>query len=83
MPQLDPIRKAVTELRRERSRLEAELQRIDTAIAALGRAKGARRAANGKSPRPRKMSAAGRAAISRAAKKRWAQYRAARRKKGA
>jgi hypothetical protein len=79
---VDPL---VRGLEKRRDQLASEIQGIDQAIAALGKGKG-RTAASGpgrkKAPKgKRKMSAAGRAAISRAAKKRWAAFRKAKAKK--
>src|SRR4051794_959728 len=60
----------VQQLRRERERAQQELQRIDSALAALGNV-----SSNG-SPRQHAMSAAGRERISLAQKARWAKQKA-------
>jgi len=72
---------AVTALRKEERRLERELSAVRGGLESLSgvtRQKGG----SGKSAGKRQMSAKGRAAISRAAKKRWAAYRADKRRKG-
>jgi hypothetical protein len=69
------LNKVVGELRKEEQRLERELQILRGRIGSLsgfGGKRGARKA-----PGTRRMSAKGRAAISRAAKKRWAAWRKA------
>ena len=72
------LNKAIGDLRKEEQRLERELGILRQKLGSLSgatRSKGTRKA-----PGARKMSAKGRAAISRAAKKRWAAWRKA--KKG-
>jgi hypothetical protein len=67
--------KALGALRKEEQRLERELRVLRIKIASLA---GAARARGGRSVAgTRKLSAKGRAAISRAAKKRWAAWRRA------
>lgn len=65
----------VTQLKKERERLQKEAQRIDAALAALGSV-----SANGSSRR-HSMSAAARRKISLAQKARWAKQRAPRPKR--
>lgn len=71
------IETAVKELRKEETSLQRQLSEVQERIKeleGLGRSSGAapsRRKAGGS----RRLSAEGRAAISRAAKKRWAKYR--------
>jgi hypothetical protein len=69
-------------LRKEEQRLAKELARVQERIAALISV-GARPSRPTTAKRPRKLSPEGRAAIARAARKRWAQYRARQRKAGA
>ena len=70
------LARVVRELRVEETRLERELADVRQRIAALSGVVGGKGAAGtGRKPR-RKLSAKARAAISRAAKKRWAKYRA-------
>lgn len=67
--------KALGALRKEERRLERELRVLRAKLGSLSgaaRGRGTRRAG-----RTRKLSAKGRAAISRAAKKRWAAWRRA------
>jgi hypothetical protein len=71
---------ALTALRKEEQRIARELQTLRGQIAALSGAGGKR--STRKAPGIRKMSAKGRAAISRAAKKRWAAWRKAKGKAG-
>jgi hypothetical protein len=71
----------MTALRKEEQRLERELVALRGRISGLSGAvhsRGSRKAAG-----KRKLSATGRAAIARAAKKRWAAYRKAKRKTAA
>ena len=70
------LRSVLGALRKEEQRLERDLSDLRTRIATLSG--GTRGRATRKAPRMRKMSAKGRAAISRAAKKRWAAWRKAR-----
>jgi hypothetical protein len=75
MPWRSSLKSAITALRNEEKRLERELEALRSRIASLSgaaRFKGTPMAAG-----TRKLSAKGRAAISRAAKKRWAAYRKA------
>ena len=68
------VARALSDLRSEQVRLEKELAAVKQRVAALSGAAGmSTPKAKGKR---RQMSAAARAAISRAAKKRWAKYRA-------
>jgi hypothetical protein len=76
-------------LRDEQSKLQRQLRGIETAIAAIagsqngssrGRPQSAAASHDGGAPR-RTLSAAGRAAISRAAKARWARIKAEKTKK--
>jgi hypothetical protein len=74
------LRAAIRSLRKEEQRILKDLGSVRDRISELqtlsrGRAAGGR-SARGMPRRPRRLSAAGRAAISRAAKRRWAQYRA-------
>ncbi len=73
MPSRSPIQTVIRALRQRESELRRELDTIQNTLRSLGglgkiggRAPGAKR----------RLSAAGRAAISRAAKRRWAHYRA-------
>ena len=70
------LAKFAKQLRKEEARLVSELKSLRAKIAGLGVASGT---ARGKGSAPRKLSPAGRAAIARAARKRWAKYRAAKR----
>lgn len=65
----------VATLRKEEQRLERELADLRAKIRSLSGATGGR--GMRKSPGKRKLSAKGRAAIARAAKKRWAAWRKA------
>jgi hypothetical protein len=56
--------------------LKAERERLDNAIAVLNGASGTQTTQNTGRPGPRKMSAAARARISAAQKKRWAAQKA-------
>ena len=64
---------AIASLRKEEQRLERELSDLRGRIGSLSGA--TRSKSTRKAPGKRKMSAKGRAAISRAAKKRWAAWR--------
>ena len=64
---------AVAAMRKEERRLEGELSALRGRIRGLSGMKGSK----GKAPVKRNLSAAGRAAISRAAKKRWAAWKKA------
>ena len=75
----DRISRVVADLRRERDALRKQADQIDAAIEALRRA-GTAKATRKKAKR--KLSAKGRAAISRAAKKRWAEYHRQQKKRG-
>ena len=75
----------VVALKREEQRLARELQTLRGQIASISGMGGKRGGLGGKrgtrkAPGTRKMSAKGRAAISRAAKKRWAAWRKAKAK---
>lgn len=77
----------VVQLRRERARVSHELDRIDNAIAALGRVgrSNDRRSASAslrRKPR-RRLSAAARARIAAAQRARWAKVKAKQAKKAA
>lgn len=63
----------VGQLRKERNRAAKEVQRLDSAIAALGGAKYGKRTGS-------KISAAGRARIAAAQRARWAKVRAGKKK---
>jgi len=65
------LSKALGALRKEERRLERELESLRARIRSLSGAGGGTR----KAPGTRGMSAKGRLAISRAAKKRWAAWR--------
>jgi Arc/MetJ-type ribon-helix-helix transcriptional regulator len=67
------VAKALRDLKAEETRLTGELAALRRQIASLGGVAGSAGAGRG---RRRKLSATARAAISRAAKKRWAKYRA-------
>jgi hypothetical protein len=70
-----PIHKAITTLKQERSQIEQRLTQLQSTIDRLtALSKGGGKMAQSSS---RQLSSAGREAISRAAKKRWAQYRRA------
>ena len=69
------LNKAIGDLRKEEQRLERELDTLRTKISSLSGVRPTR--GMRKAPGVRKMSAKGRAAISRAAKKRWAAWRKA------
>jgi hypothetical protein len=72
-----PIQTVVRALRKRASELQRELDTIQNTLRSLGGlGKSVGRAQGPK----RRLSAAGRAAISRAAKRRWAQYRSKLRK---
>lgn len=82
------LQRAVKELQSERSRLERELERVDSALSALAslnsRGRGRRRAAGKRAIRPqRHMSAAARRRIAAAQRARWAKLKQARLKKAA
>lgn len=69
------LNRAIGDLRKEEQRMVRELDALRSRIASLSgstRSKGTRKA-----PGKRKLSAKGRAAIARAAKKRWAAWRKA------
>ncbi len=73
------IRAAVALLKKEESKLERELEVVRQKIRDLG---GVGRGRGGARGGRRRLSEAGRLAISRAAKKRWAAYRAGTKKRG-
>jgi hypothetical protein len=76
---------AIRTLRAEESRIQRELDAVRGQIQRLNGASGLRKGKRGPGRpagrRRREMSAAGRAAISRAAKKRWAAWRKAKARK--
>jgi len=81
MPWQQSIQAAVKALKKEETQLEKQLAQVQHKIKELGdlaRTGGASGAKTG----TRRLSAKGRAAISKAAKKRWAKYRSARSKSG-
>jgi hypothetical protein len=67
------VARALRDLKVEETRLAGELDQLRQRIASLGGVAGGGAKAKGKR---RMLSPAARAAISRAAKKRWAKYRA-------
>ena len=70
------LARALKDLKAEEARVERDLTELRARIASLSGVSGA-------APRPRakrKMSAKGRAAIARAAKQRWAKWRAEKKK---
>jgi len=73
------MQSVVDQLQQERTRLERELNGVSAALSAFGKAYlgGKAKAAV---PRKRAISAAGRARIAAAQKKRWAKVRAAKKK---
>jgi hypothetical protein len=73
------VARALRDLKAEEARLAGELSQLRQRIASLGgvASSGGGRGAKTKGRRRRVLSPAARAAISRAAKKRWAKYRAA------
>jgi hypothetical protein len=72
------LARALRDLRREENRIVRELQNAKTRLTRLTAIVGGG-AASGRQPTTRNLSAKGRAAIVRAAKKRWVRYRAERR----
>jgi hypothetical protein len=72
------VARALRDLRSEESRLARELNDLRARIASLSGVRGGGGGGAGMKPKGkrRKLSPAARAAISRAAKKRWAKYRA-------
>lgn len=70
-----PIRAAVRSLQREEAELKKQLERVRENLSALERIQSGRNAAPARSGK-RRLSPKGRDAISRAAKKRWREYRA-------
>ena len=66
------VARALRDLKAEEARLTKELEQLRKRIASLGGAA----SGGGKGGKKRQLSPAARAAISRAAKKRWAKYRA-------
>jgi len=76
MTQDKTVDKAVSDLHEARTRLEAELAQVNNALRVLaGRT-------TGRHAPQRPLSAAGRAAISKAARKRWAAWHREQRKAG-
>jgi hypothetical protein len=72
MKSKQPIHKVITSLRQERSAIEQKLTQLQSTIDRLVALQ-----KKGSAPAGRQLSSAGRDAISRAAKKRWAEYRRA------
>jgi hypothetical protein len=74
------LQAAIRSLRKEEQSILKKLASVRDRISelqSLSKAPGAKgRIGRGRPRKPRRLSAAGRAAISRAAKRRWAQYRA-------
>lgn len=71
----------ITQLQKERSRLENELHRVTAALTAFGRVYiGGKRKAAIATRKKRTISAAGRKRIAAAQKARWAKVRAAKKK---
>ena len=73
------LNEAIRNLRTEEQNVERNLGRVREAISALGgmSGKGAKRAAGSTGSKGRRrLSAAGREAIAKAARKRWAKWRA-------
>ena len=70
----ESVARALRDLKAEEARLASELESVRSRVTSLGGLAGSKvvKAKGGK----RKMSAKGRAAIARAAKKRWAKWRA-------
>ena len=82
-----PLRKALNQLRRDRTRIDRQIAAVDTALAGLrgsvarGGANAAQKVAAKAATRPRrKMSAAQKKAVSRRMKAYWATRRTARAK---
>ena len=73
------LKQAARELKKEEERLLRELRELRRKLANLG-TRPTRGTGRQGAKRTRKLSPAGRAAIARAAKKRWAKYRAAQKK---
>jgi hypothetical protein len=71
------MQSVVSQLQKERNRLEGELHRVTAALTAFGNAylRGAKAKAGGR--KTRTISAAGRRRIAAAQRKRWAKIRAA------
>jgi hypothetical protein len=73
------IHAVLKQLQGQRNDLERQIKQLDSALSALGSLDGAGRG-RGRGG-PRRMSAAARARIAAAQKKRWAAWKAARKKK--
>jgi hypothetical protein len=73
MKSKQPIHKVISSLRQERSAIEQKLTQLQSTIDRLV----ALQKKGSQTPTGRQLSSAGRDAISRAAKKRWAEYRRA------
>ena len=74
----ESLNRVIRVIKAEEARLERDLSELRAKIASLAGVSGGSR--RGPKPaRKRKMSSQGRAAIARAAKRRWAAYRAAKR----
>jgi hypothetical protein len=74
------LNSALGDLRKEEQRLERELDLVRERLRHLSGLAELR--ANRRAPAKRRLSERGRNAISRAAKKRWAKYRAEKRRQG-
>lgn len=76
------MQSVISQLQKERNRLEGELQRVSAALTAFGRVylHGAKAKSTG-SRKTRTISAAGRKRIAAAQRKRWAKIRAAKKQK--
>ncbi len=70
------LARAMRDLKTEEARLARELGEVQQRLSSLGGLVSGGGSSPGKVKKRRNMSAAARAAISRAAKKRWAKYRA-------
>ena len=73
----------VQQLRKERKRVQREMQQLNAALAALGSLRGVGGKSRGtRAPKTRRpMSAAGRKRIAAAQRARWAKWKAAKRNK--
>jgi hypothetical protein len=76
------MQSVISQLQKERNRLEGELHRVSATLSAFGKAymRGAKSKAAG-SRKTRTISAAGRRRIAAAQRKRWAKIRAAKKQK--
>ncbi len=73
------LQSAVRALKKEEAALKKQLDLVQTKIAELDEMSRSNAGTSTAKGRPRRLSPAGRAAISKAAKRRWARYRAERR----